>query len=109
MYAAQPPLFVIKHGKTIKYVLNEQERDEYLATLSPNTKYDIARMKGLGEMDAEELNETTVDIHKRVLRQITVEDALAADETFSKLMGEEVGPRREFIETNATYVENLDI
>ena len=109
VYAAQPPLFVIKHGKTIKYVLNEQERDEYLATLSPNTKYDIARMKGLGEMDAEELNETTMDIHKRVLRQITVEDALAADETFSKLMGEEVGPRREFIETNATYVQNLDI
>ena len=109
VYAAQPPLFVIKHGKTIKYVLNELERDEYLATLSPNTKYDIARMKGLGEMDAEELNETTMDIHKRVLRQITVEDALAADETFSKLMGEEVGPRREFIETNATYVENLDI
>ena len=109
VYAAQPPLFVIKHGKTIKYVLNEQERDEYLATLSPNTKYDISRMKGLGEMDAEELNETTMDIHKRVLRQITVEDALAADETFSKLMGEEVGPRREFIETNATYVENLDI
>ncbi len=109
VYAAQPPLFVIKHGKTIKYVLNEQERDEYLATLSPNTKYDIARMKGLGEMDAEELNETTMDIHKRVLRQITVEDALAADETFSKLMGEEVEPRREFIETNATYVENLDI
>ena len=109
VYAAQPPLFVIKHGKTIKYVLNEQERDEYLATLSPNTKYDIARMKGLGEMDAEELNETTMDIHKRVLRQITVEDALAADETFSKLMGEEVGPRREFIETNATYVENLGI
>ena len=109
VYAAQPPLFVIKHGKTIKYVLNEQERDEYIATLSPNTKYDIARMKGLGEMDAEELNETTMDIHKRVLRQITVEDALAADETFSKLMGEEVEPRREFIETNATYVENLDI
>lgn len=109
VYAAQPPLFVIKYGKTIKYVLNEQERDEYLATLSPNTKYDIARMKGLGEMDAEELNETTMDIQKRVLRQITVDDALAADETFSKLMGEEVGPRREFIETNATYVENLDI
>ena len=106
VYAAQPPLFVIKHGKTIKYVLNEQERDEYLATLSPNTKYDIARMKGLGEMDAEELNETTMDIHKRVLRQITVEDALAADETFSKLMGEEVGPRREFIEKNAKFVKS---
>ena len=109
VYAAQPPLFCIKHGKTIKYVLNEEERDEYLATLSPNTKYDIARMKGLGEMDAEELNETTMDIHKRVLRQITVDDTIAADEVFSKLMGEEVEPRREFIETNATYVENLDV
>ena len=109
VYAAQPPLFVIKHGKNIKYVLNEQERDEYLATLSPNTKYDIMRMKGLGEMDAEELNETTMDIEKRVLRQITVEDTMAADETFSKLMSEEVGPRREFIEENAVYVQNLDI
>ena len=109
VYAAQPPLFVIKHGKNIKYVLNEQERDEYLATLSPNTKYDIMRMKGLGEMDAEELNETTMDIEKRVLRQITVEDTMAADETFSKLMGEEVGPRKEFIEENAVYVQNLDI
>lgn len=109
VYAAQPPLFVIKHGKTIKYVLNEQERDEYLATLSPTTKYDIARMKGLGEMDAEELNETTMDINKRVLRQITVDDAILADEVFSKLMGEEVEPRREFIETNATYATNLDV
>lgn len=109
VYAAQPPLFVIKHGKTIKYVLNEQERDEYLATLAPNTKYEIARMKGLGEMDAEELNDTTMDINKRILRQITIDDAVAADEVFSQLMGEEVAPRREFIENNATYVENLDI
>lgn len=109
VYAAQPPLFCIKHGKTIKYVLNEEERDEYLANLSPNTKYDIARMKGLGEMDAEELNETTMDIKSRVLRQITVEDTMAADDVFSKLMGEEVEPRREFIEQNATYVENLDV
>jgi len=109
VYAAQPPLFVIKHGKNIKYVLNEQERDEYLSTLSPNTKYDIMRMKGLGEMDAEELNETTMDIEKRVLRQITVEDVVAADDVFSKLMGEEVEPRRTFIEENAVYVENLDV
>ena len=109
VYAAQPPLFVIKHGKTIKYVLNEQERDEYLATLSPTTKYEIARMKGLGEMDAEELNETTMDINKRILRQITVEDAMAADDIFSKLMGEEVEPRREFIANNAQFAENLDI
>ncbi len=109
VYAAQPPLFVIKHGKTIKYVLNEMERDEYLSSLSPNTKYDIMRMKGLGEMDAEELNETTMDIEKRVLRQITVDDIVAADDIFSKLMGEEVEPRRKFIEENAVYVENLDV
>ncbi len=109
VYAAQPPLFCIKHGKTIKYVLNEEERDEYLSGLSTNTKYEITRMKGLGEMDAEELCETTMDIKSRILRQITVDDAIAADEVFSKLMGEEVEPRREFIETNATYVENLDI
>ncbi|MDD5979745.1 MAG: DNA topoisomerase (ATP-hydrolyzing) subunit B [bacterium] len=109
VYAAQPPLYVIKHGKTIKYVLDENERDEYLKTLSPNTKYDIMRMKGLGEMDAEELNETTMDIEKRTLRQITVEDAIEADDIFNKLMGEDVEPRREFIEKNATYVCNLDV
>ena len=109
VYAAQPPLFCIKHGKTIKYVLNEEERDAYLASLNPNTKYDMMRMKGLGEMDAEELNETTMDINTRVLRKITVEDAMAADEVFNKLMGGEVEPRRKFIEENAVYVENLDV
>ena len=109
VYAAQPPLFCIKHGKTIKYVLNEEERDAYLKTLNENTKYDILRMKGLGEMDAEELNETTMDINKRVLRKITVQDAIEADAAFSKLMGEEVEPRREFIEQNAVYATNLDI
>ena len=107
VYAAQPPLFCIKHGQTIKYVLNEKERDEYLATLKPETKRDILRMKGLGEMDAEELNETTMDIEKRVLRQITLDDTRAADEVFSKLMGDEVEPRRNFIEENATFA-NLD-
>ena len=109
VYAAQPPLFCIKHGKTIKYVLNEDERDKYLATLNPNTKVDIARMKGLGEMDAEELNETTMDINKRVLRKITVDDCVAADAIFEKLMGDEVEPRRKFIEENAVYVQNLDV
>ncbi len=109
VYAAQPPLFVIKHGKTIKYVLNEEERDTYLASLNPNTKYEIARMKGLGEMDAEELNETTMDIDKRILRKITVNDIVEADAAFTKLMGEEVAPRRQFIEENAKYAEYLDV
>ena len=109
VYAAQPPLFCIKHGKTIKYVLNEEERDLYLASLNPNTKYDIMRMKGLGEMDAEELNETTMDINTRVLRQITLDDVMSADEAFSKLMGEEVAPRRKFIEENGAYAETIDV
>ena len=109
VYAAQPPLFSIKHGQTTKYVLTVEERDEYLASLNPNTKYVIARMKGLGEMDAEELNETTMDINTRVLRKMTVNDAIMADAAFSKLMGEEVEPRRKFIEEKAPYAENLDI
>ena len=109
VYAAQPPLFCIKHGKTIKYVLNEEERDAYLASLNPNTKYDIMRMKGLGEMDPEELNETTMDINTRILRKITLDDVVAADEAFSKLMGEEVAPRRKFIEENAVYAETIDV
>ena len=111
VYAAQPPLFRIMHGKTRKYVLNDQELENYLNTLPENVrnKAEIARMKGLGEMDAEELNETTMDIEKRVLRKITVDDCVAADAIFEKLMGDEVDPRRKFIEENAGYVQNLDI
>ncbi len=111
VYAAQPPLFRIMHGKTRKYVLDEDEKEAYLATLPENVRQraEIARMKGLGEMDAEELNETTMDIEKRTLRKITVEDCVVADAMFNKLMGEEVEPRKEFIEKNARYVKNLDI
>ena len=111
VYAAQPPLFRIMHGKTRKYVLDEEEKEAYLASLPENvrSKAEIARMKGLGEMDAEELNETTMDIEKRTLRKITVDDCVVADSMFTKLMGEEVEPRRKFIEENAQYVKNLDI
>ena len=111
VYAAQPPLFRIMHGKTRKYVLDENEKEEYLKSLDENVrnKAEIARMKGLGEMDADELNETTMDINKRVLRKITVDDCVAADAMFNRLMGEEVEPRRKFIEENAIYVKNLDI
>ena len=111
VYAAQPPLFRIQHGKIRKYVLTEDELDKYLNTLPDNVreKSQITRMKGLGEMDDEELNETTMDINKRVLRQISLDDAILADQIFTQLMGDEVEPRRQFIEENAKYVDNLDI
>ena len=111
VYAAQPPLCRVMHGKTRKYCLDEAEKDRYLASLPENVRNraEIARMKGLGEMDAEELNETTMDINKRILRKISVDDAILADQIFTKLMGEEVEPRRKFIEENAGFVQNLDI
>ena len=109
VYAAQPPLFKIVYGKNIKYVLDENERDEYLNTLPENAKYTITRMKGLGEMDADELRDTTMSKEFRILRKITVDDAMGADEIFTTLMGEDVEPRRKFIEENAIYVSNLDI
>ena len=109
VYAAQPPLFCIKHGKTIKYVLTDQEKEEYLKQLPETVKPEITRMKGLGEMDPHELDETTMNINTRVLKKITVNDAMSADAAFSKIMGEEVEPRRKFIEEKAPYATNLDI
>ena len=107
VYAAQPPLFRIMHGKTRKYVLDEPEKIAYLNTLkeSERQKAEVTRMKGLGEMDAEELYETTMDINTRVLRRINVDDLVEADAIFSQLMGEEVEPRRQFIEENARYAD----
>ena len=109
VFVAQPPLYKVTHGKTFMFVLTDPELNEYLATLPPTTKYVINRNKGLGEMDKEELCDTTMNIEHRTLRKITLEDAILADQVFETLMGEDVEPRKKFIEENAPYVENLDI
>ncbi len=109
VYAAQPPLYKITHGRKVKYVLTDNEKDEYLETLPENARVDISRQKGLGEMDAIDLRTTTMDIGERILLKINIEDAILADETFQILMGEHVEPRRKFIEENALNVRNLDI
>ena len=111
VYAAQPPLYKISHGKVVKYVLTDREKEEYLDTLPSDVKnkVNLSRQKGLGEMDAIDLRTTTMDISERVLLKITIEDAILADEMFNILMGEEVEPRRKFIEDNALSVRNLDI
>ncbi len=109
IYAAQPPLFKVVHGKNIKYCATEEEKNEYLNTLPENARYAVNRMKGLGEMDKEELSETTMNIEKRLLKKVTVEDAMLADAIFETLMGEEVEPRRRYIEENAPYAENIDV
>ncbi len=109
VYAAQPPLYKVVYGKNIKYVLTDEELAEYRASLPPNAKPIVNRFKGLGEMDAIDLRETTMHNEHRVLKRITVEDAMEADKVFTDLMGEDVLPRKEFIEKNAVFVENLDI
>lgn len=109
VYAAQPPLYKVVHGKNIKYVQTDEELAEYRDTLPPNAKPVVQRFKGLGEMDAIDLRETTMHIENRVLRRITVEDAMAADQVFTDLMGEDVLPRKNYIEENAQYAEELDI
>ena len=107
VFIAQPPLFKNEKGKDVRYTYTEEQQRDCIAEMGDNVR--VQRYKGLGEMDPQQLWETTMDPEHRTLLQVTMEDAAAADETFALLMGEKVEPRREFIERNAKYVMNLDV
>ncbi len=109
LYIAQPPLYRLKHGKTQVYVYSDTERERYMMQLPPTTKVDVQRYKGLGEMNPDQLWETTINPSNRIILQVTLEDAQQADETFTMLMGDQVAPRKRFIQTHATEVKNLDV
>ena len=108
VYLAQPPLFKVSKGKKIRYAFSDEERDQFMAEFGGSGSCDIQRYKGLGEMNAHQLWDTTMNPDTRILRQVNIENAAEADRIFSMLMGDVVEPRRDFIETNALFAGNID-
>ena len=109
VYIAQPPLFRIKKGRREEYVYSDKELNERLEEIGRSNQVELQRYKGLGEMNAEQLWDTTMNPATRTLLKVTIEDASMADDIFSMLMGDKVEPRRNFIQENAKYVKNLDV